>query len=87
MERLVLKKDFLRKGRYIPVYLVADAWDGKYIMDTIKHRKHEYARSCSVTWRMALREFVDVELKEALFGELFEMSKKQTMRLVVVEMM
>jgi hypothetical protein len=36
LERLILKKDFLRKGQSVPVYLVADAWDGKYIGDTIK---------------------------------------------------
>ncbi len=35
LERLVLKKVFSRNGRDIPVYLVADAWDGKYIRDTI----------------------------------------------------
>ena len=55
--------------------------------ETIKHRKQEYARYGSVTWRMTLRDFVDVELKEALFDEIFEMSKEQTMRLVVVEEM
>jgi hypothetical protein len=37
LERIVFKKDFLRNGRVVPVYLVADAWDGKYISDTIKH--------------------------------------------------
>lgn len=35
IERLVLRKEFLRHGRSVPVYLVADAWDGKYINDTI----------------------------------------------------
>lgn len=35
-ERLVLEKSFSRKGRSVPIYLVADAWDGKYINDTIK---------------------------------------------------
>lgn len=35
LERLVLKKSFLRKGHEVPVYLIADAWDGKYIRDTI----------------------------------------------------
>jgi len=55
--------------------------------ETIKHREQEHARSGSVTWRMTLRNFVDVELKNALFNEIFEMSKEQTMRLVVVEEM
>jgi len=55
--------------------------------ETIKHREQEYARSGSVTWRMTLRDFVDVELKNALFNEIFEMSKEQAMRLVVVEEM
>lgn len=36
LERLILKKEFLRKGITIPVYIIADAWDGKYISDTIK---------------------------------------------------
>ncbi len=36
LERLVLKKHFIRKGKSVLVYLVADAWDGKYIVDTIK---------------------------------------------------
>jgi hypothetical protein len=36
LERLILKKHFPRKGESVPVYLVADAWDGKYIGDTIK---------------------------------------------------
>ncbi len=36
LERLVLKKKFTRKGRSVPIYMVADAWDGKYINDTIK---------------------------------------------------
>jgi hypothetical protein len=36
LERIVFKKDFLRNGRVVPVYLVADAWDGKFIRDTIK---------------------------------------------------
>ena len=35
IERLVLRKEFLRHGRSVPVYLVADAWDGIYINDTI----------------------------------------------------
>ena len=35
LERLVLKKDFSRIGQDIPVYLVADAWDGRYIRETI----------------------------------------------------
>jgi len=55
--------------------------------ETIKHRKQEYARSGNVTWRMTLRDFVDVELKKGLFDEIFGMSKKQTLRLVVVEVM
>ena len=36
LERLVLTKSFHRKGRKVKVYLVADAWDGNYIKDTIK---------------------------------------------------
>lgn len=36
LERLVLKKSFTRKDRSVNIYLVADAWDGKYITDTIK---------------------------------------------------
>lgn len=36
LERLVLKRVFTRKGRKTAVYLVADAWDGKYIRDTIR---------------------------------------------------
>lgn len=36
LERLVLKRSFTRKGRAVPVYLVADAWDGKFISDTIR---------------------------------------------------
>ena len=36
LERLVLKKRFHRKQRQVTVYLVADAWNGKYIEDTIK---------------------------------------------------
>ncbi|MGD9161981.1 MAG: hypothetical protein PVG39_26455 [Desulfobacteraceae bacterium] len=35
LERLVLKKSFSRNRHDVPVYLVADAWDGKYIRDTI----------------------------------------------------
>ncbi|MFH2047637.1 MAG: hypothetical protein ABIK92_21120 [Pseudomonadota bacterium] len=37
LERLVLKKIFSRNGYNIPVYIVADAWDGKFIKDTIEH--------------------------------------------------
>ncbi len=36
LERLVLRKKFLRHGQSVPVYLVADAWDGRYINDTIE---------------------------------------------------
>lgn len=36
IERIVFKKYFSRNGQVVPVYLVADAWDGKYIRDTIK---------------------------------------------------
>ncbi len=36
LERLILKKSFLRNGSSVPVYLVADAWNGKYISETIK---------------------------------------------------
>ena len=36
LERLVLKKEFFRNNRPVPVYLVADAWDGIYINDTIE---------------------------------------------------
>ena len=36
LERLILKRSFLRKGQSVPVFLVADAWDGKYIKNTIQ---------------------------------------------------
>jgi len=36
LERLVLKRVFSRKGKAVQVYLVADAWDGKFIEETIK---------------------------------------------------
>jgi len=36
LERLVLKRVFSRKGHAVPAYLVADAWDGKFIIDTIE---------------------------------------------------
>lgn len=36
LERVVLKKDFIRDGRSVTVYLVADAWDGRYIIETIE---------------------------------------------------
>lgn len=36
LERLVLRKKFLRESRSVPVYIVADAWDGRYINDTIE---------------------------------------------------
>ena len=36
LERLILKKYYKRKGKLFPVYLVADAWDGKYITDTVQ---------------------------------------------------
>jgi len=35
LERIVLMKEFTRKGKTVPVYLVADAWDGNHINDTI----------------------------------------------------
>lgn len=35
LERLILRKTFARGGRPVTVYLVADAWDGRYIRDTI----------------------------------------------------
>lgn len=35
LERIVLKKDFLRHGDTVSVYLVADAWDGIFIRDTV----------------------------------------------------
>jgi len=35
LERIVLRKSFLRNGRKVPVYLVADAWDGRFIGETI----------------------------------------------------
>jgi hypothetical protein len=36
LERLVLKRAFSRKDKVVQVYLVADAWNGKSIEDTIK---------------------------------------------------
>lgn len=36
LERLILKRVFSRNGHDVLVYLVADAWDGKFIRDTIK---------------------------------------------------
>jgi hypothetical protein len=36
LERVVLKRSFPRNGRTVPVYLVADAWDGRYIEATIR---------------------------------------------------
>lgn len=36
LERLVLKRVFSRNGCDVSVYLVADAWNGKFIRDTIK---------------------------------------------------
>ena len=35
IERLVLKRLFIRSEHEVPVYLVADAWDGKYIREAI----------------------------------------------------
>ena len=35
LERIVLKSAFSRNGRKAPVYLVADAWDGRFIAETI----------------------------------------------------
>lgn len=36
LERIVFKKTFSRNRNRVQVYIVADAWDGKYIRDTIK---------------------------------------------------
>lgn len=36
LERLVLFKKMTRNGKLVQVYLVADAWDGKYITETIE---------------------------------------------------
>ena len=36
LERIVFKRGFSRNGQVVAVYLVADAWDGKYIKDAIK---------------------------------------------------
>jgi len=35
LERIVVKKEFVRGKRTVPVFLVADAWDGRYIRDAI----------------------------------------------------
>jgi hypothetical protein len=35
LERLVFRHDFTRNGTSIPVYLIADAWDGEFIKDAI----------------------------------------------------
>lgn len=40
LERIVLKKTFTRKKQPVSVYLVADAWDGRYISDTISRFMH-----------------------------------------------
>jgi hypothetical protein len=34
LERLVLRKEFILQGKTVPVYLVADAWDGRHIEAT-----------------------------------------------------
>lgn len=36
LERIVVNKSFRRRDRQVTVYLVADAWDGKYIGETIE---------------------------------------------------
>jgi len=36
LERIILKKRLSRKGKDISVYMVADAWDGKYILPSIE---------------------------------------------------
>lgn len=36
LERIVLKRNFKRNGKSIAVYMIAEAWDGKYISDTVK---------------------------------------------------
>ena len=36
LERLILKKLFHRNGHAVDVFLVADAWDGRYIMESIE---------------------------------------------------
>jgi hypothetical protein len=54
LERLVLKKVFSRNGYGVSVYLVADAWDGKYIRDTIKQFLNYNAG----------KEVFDVQLKD-----------------------
>ena len=35
LQRIVLKKTIVRKGTSVPVYLVADAWDGEHIQNAI----------------------------------------------------
>ena len=37
LERMILTKNIQRKGQSVQAYLIADAWDGEYITDTIKH--------------------------------------------------
>jgi hypothetical protein len=54
LERLILKKIFSRNHQRVQVYLVADAWDGKYIKDTIKKFLNYTAG----------QEFVNVQLKD-----------------------
>jgi hypothetical protein len=54
LERLVLKKTFSRNGQSLSVYLVADAWNGKYIRDTvIQFLKYN-----------AGKEVIDIQLKD-----------------------
>lgn len=36
IERIVLSKKIKRYGQFVTVYLVADAWDGRYITETIE---------------------------------------------------
>jgi hypothetical protein len=54
LERIVFKKSFSRNHHSVQVYIVADAWDGKYIRDTIKQFLEYNAR----------QEVFDVQLKD-----------------------
>jgi hypothetical protein len=49
LERRVFRADLRRDGRIVPVYLIADAWDGAYIRDALCEFLHMAAGASSDT--------------------------------------
>ncbi len=63
LDRAILVSDTKRKGKVVPVYLVAEAWDGAYIKESIESYLDMLAGNAPVTMVINQRDDSSIKLE------------------------